>query len=81
MKKQRSVCETEKFCAFCEHSSHLITESEFLCSYRGVVGARFYCKKFVYDPLKRIPKRKNSSREEFEPIDINAPELPALSED
>ena len=70
MKKQRDTWEIEKFCAFCEHASELITESEFLCAYKGVVGARFSCRKFMYDPLKRKPKRKSGSKEDFEPIDI-----------
>ena len=78
MKNQRNTWEIEKFCAFCEHASNLITESEFLCSYKGVVGARFSCRRFVYDPLKRKPKRKSGCGEDFDPIDIN---LPSLSED
>jgi len=64
MKKGRSEYEIERFCAFCEHASPLIDENDMLCFHRGVVGKRFTCRKFIYDPLKRKPRRKIVSEPE-----------------
>ena len=44
-----------------------IDSSEFLCSRHGVVGANYKCRRFKYDPTKRIPspKLKVSSQLDF----------------
>lgn len=44
-------------CAFCEHSDKLSSADEFLCELKGVVKADHVCRKFIYDPLKRIPAK------------------------
>ena len=48
--------ETEKRCKLCEHAIN-IDESDMLCKKYGVVSCNYSCKKFEYDPLKRIPKK------------------------
>jgi len=48
--------ETEKRCAICEHAIN-IDENDMLCKKYGVVSCNYACKKFEYDPLKRIPKK------------------------
>lgn len=49
--------EIEKVCAYCEHAASLKDKDFMLCGARGVVSASFSCRKFLYDPLKRIPMR------------------------
>ena len=44
----------EKYCAHCAHALH-IGEDGMYCRYRGVVSRLHRCRKFSYDPIKRIP--------------------------
>ena len=55
MKKQKN--EIEKVCEYCEHAAPLKDKNFMLCKTRGVVSVSFSCRKFLYDPLKRIPSR------------------------
>jgi len=41
-------------CEYCRNGTCL-GDDEYLCMKRGVVQHREKCKKFVYDPCKRIP--------------------------
>lgn len=43
-------------CLYCSYSTKL-DEDNMLCTRRGVVSADAQCRKFKYDPLKRIPPR------------------------
>lgn len=43
-------------CLYCVHSTKL-DEDRLLCSKMGVVDADHECRKFKYDPLKRVPAR------------------------
>ena len=45
-------------CSYCEHGCRTSDGAAILCEKRGVVGTDFYCRKFLYDPLKREPKRR-----------------------
>ncbi len=49
--------EIEKVCAYCEYAASLKDKDFMLCNSRGVVASSFSCRKFLYDPLKRIPSR------------------------
>lgn len=49
--------EIEKICAMCEMSQKIFDEDNVLCRKRGIVSATGYCKKFVYDVLKRVPPK------------------------
>lgn len=60
MKKEKN--DIEKVCAYCEHASPLKDKDYMLCSVRGVVSASFSCRKFLYDPLKRIPARTQAPK-------------------
>lgn len=44
----------EKSCAYCIHSTKL-SEDQALCVKRGIVSICGKCRKFSYDPCKRIP--------------------------
>ena len=44
-------------CEYCEHGRETSEYNMILCSKKGVVSPYFRCRKFRYDPLRRIPKR------------------------
>ena len=46
----------EKACGYCMHSTKL-DDDQVLCIKRGVVSTCGKCRKFAYDPYKRIPAR------------------------
>jgi hypothetical protein len=46
----------EKHCAYCVNAS-VLSEEEVACPYRGIAKAEDHCRRFAYDPLKRVPPR------------------------
>ncbi len=61
--------EYEKLCMYCEHAAPTYEPDKMLCSKRGIVSCSYKCSRFVYDPLKRIPRRvKKLTLEEKEEI-------------
>ena len=46
----------EKSCSYCRFGTMLENDLA-LCTKRGVVSADRKCRKFSYDPLKRIPTK------------------------
>ena len=50
----------EKNCSYCSHGYILANGSDCLCDKFGIVTAVSDCKKFKYDPLKRVPHRSPS---------------------
>lgn len=60
----------EPMCVYCEHGT-LISEQEIICKQRGIQGPSDCCKKFLYDPLKRVPPRpKKADFSHFSPEDF-----------
>lgn len=60
MKKQNKKSEKyeiERLCAYCEKATKLAGEDYVLCKKRGVVAQGYVCRSFIYDPIKRKPKR------------------------
>ena len=47
--------EYPKCCRVCEKGKLSFDQSSVLCSKMGVMDPEDCCKKFVYDPLKRVP--------------------------
>lgn len=45
---------TPKSCTTCLHSTKL-SEQQYLCVKRGIVADTYACRKYRYDPCKRIP--------------------------
>ena len=43
-------------CAYCAWGTKLGDE-QILCVKRGVVAVSYACRKFVYDPCKRVPRK------------------------
>ncbi len=46
----------ERSCAYCAYGANL-GDGQILCSKRGFVCADGKCRKFSYDPCKRIPPK------------------------
>lgn len=47
----------EATCEFCVFGRRSSDGKAILCPKKGVMPLYHHCRKFVYDPLKRIPKR------------------------
>ena len=47
--------EIEKNCAHCDKAQYLADGETMLCEREGVVSGGHCCRRFKYDPLKRIP--------------------------
>ncbi len=50
----------EKNCSYCKYGYILTNGSDCLCDKYGIVTSVYNCRKFKYDPLKRIPHRTPS---------------------
>lgn len=46
-------------CKHCEHGKFFKNQDKnhILCSRKGVVAPDYHCRKYKYDPLKRVPKK------------------------
>lgn len=64
------IDKSERICAFCELATPLCNNDTVLCRINGVVTRDHKCKRFVYDPLKRIPP-KAQTLPELEYINID----------
>lgn len=47
-------------CQYCSHASTL-NDAEVLCAKRGIISVEKSCRKFSYDPCKRIPAKAKAS--------------------
>lgn len=46
-------------CAYCAHGTRLDGE-QILCTKKGILSWDSGCRKFRYDPLKRVPPRRKA---------------------
>ena len=46
----------EKSCTYCRYGT-MLDEEVALCTKRGVVSIGRKCRKFSYDPIKRVPSK------------------------
>lgn len=61
----------EKSCAYCSHGV-LLDEEQVLCAKKGVRALPSKCRKFRYDPTKRIPlKRKALDFQKYDKEDFS----------
>ena len=60
----------EPACEYCEKGSSAGNGQMILCPFKGVVAPYFQCRRFVYAPLKRIPKR-TAPLPQYSPDDFN----------
>ena len=56
----------DRACSYCQFAGKVDGES-MICQKYGVVPAGHHCRKFRYDPLKRVPSRPNVKR--FDQLD------------
>lgn len=49
----------QRSCLYCAHGVR-ISQDQVICAKRGVVSADGACRKFRYDPLKRVPPRRKA---------------------
>ena len=61
---------SEAICAYCEFATPLFDGESVLCKKAGVVGKSHSCRKFSYDPLKRVPPKK-AAAPKLDYIDID----------
>ena len=56
-------------CTYCEHSTPTENPAVLRCAHKGKVDAAASCRRFSYDPLRRVPTRQvvlpQYSAEEF----------------
>ena len=43
-------------CAYCSKGSVTADKKNILCLKKGIVSPDYHCRRFKYDPLRRIPK-------------------------
>ena len=61
----------EPCCSYCGHGDR-ISETEVICTKKGIMSSGGYCRRFTYNPLKRKPSKPlmlntaNYSEEDFE---------------
>ncbi len=46
----------ERSCAYCRYGTYL-EDGQILCARKGLCAAEEKCRRFKYDPCKRIPKK------------------------
>lgn len=59
----------EPACEYCQYGQYSQDKQMILCIQKGVVAPFYHCRKFIYDPTKRIPK-KVRKLPEFDPADF-----------
>lgn len=47
---------TDRYCAHCAFAGK-VSEEEMICQKCGIVPTNHHCRRFRYDPLKRVPAR------------------------
>lgn len=58
MKKLLYGNNIEKSCKYCSHSRGRFSHGNIECEIKGSVKADYICRKFDYDPMLRLPKKK-----------------------
>lgn len=46
----------DRFCAYCQFSGR-IDDDSVICQFCGIVPGSHHCRRFRYDPLRRVPGR------------------------
>lgn len=61
----------EKCCSYCQRGT-CISDEQVLCIKKGIVPISGKCRKFVYDPCKRIPaKQKALDFNKYDDVDYS----------
>ena len=62
--------ELAKRCEYCVHGTKSKYTDEVFCIKRGITELNDFCRKYKYDPLKRIPVRQKPS-DNYKPEDFS----------
>lgn len=60
----------EPRCEYCVYGTSLEHSNEVLCLKRGITETGDFCRKYKYNPLKRVPKRQKISNN-YKPEDFS----------
>ena len=63
--------DVEKLCLYCAHSSSELNNQTVLCIKYGAVNKSHICKKYKYNPLKRLPPKRVKLKTNFKPGDFD----------
>jgi len=53
----KNIVEEDSYCVYCRYATDITGKEEMLCQKYGIVPKEHVCRHFVYDSLKRIPRR------------------------
>ena len=68
--KRKIIGNVEPKCEYCKNGTPSSDGKKVLCAKVGLLEPDFSCKKFSYDPLKRVPKKSNPPLLQFSPEDF-----------
>lgn len=57
--------EIETDCRYCSNGHVLSDEDDCMCDKYGLIKRKMKCSHFKYDPLKRIPRKKEKLEDNF----------------
>lgn len=61
----------EKSCSYCVYAAK-VNEETILCAKKGILTTAEPCRKFQYDPLKRVPQRMQPKDfSEYDDVDFS----------
>ena len=69
--RKKILGKIEPKCEYCKLGTISADNTSVLCPKKGVLNKDFFCKKFKYDPLKRIPKESAPELMKFSPEDFS----------
>jgi len=49
--------DSPRVCEFCRFASRVALTGDMLCEKKGIVSDDHTCGKYIYDPLKRVPRK------------------------
>lgn len=57
---RKTLCDSSipPACEYCQYGQRSADPRIILCEKRGVVAPGFRCRKYLYDPIQRIPRRQ-----------------------
>lgn len=58
MKKKYFGSDIKPSCSYCVYGNRAKEGNKVLCEKMGLVDATYSCKKWEYDPIKRVPKKQ-----------------------
>ncbi len=62
----------EKSCSYCVRAAKTIDSDYVICSKKGIIPCNGSCRRFKYDPLKRIPqKAKTQDFSQYDDVDFS----------